>query len=306
MDVSCTQSMIQLLKELDILEPIPTGVTPHYHRDESIKAVIFDIYGTLLISESGDVDESNMTTESLRFAFDAAQIRLHADNGDEEHQILRHLLRSFTLSIKHFHKNAKEKNISFPEVDIIEIWEQVVHCAMKQHLVASDGHEHIKCLTFVFEVLSNRVYPMPGMVDVLNVMNEKGLAVGIVSNAQFYTPIIMNYFLNRQNGVDVIDGIDPALQIYSYKERIAKPETKLFQRVLAELKTQHNIRPDECLFVGNDMYKDVWPAQQMGIKTALFAGDKRSLRMRSEKAEMKNVKPDFTITELSQLTNVVI
>ena len=305
MDASCTQSMIQLLKELDILEPIPTGVAPHYHRDDAIKAVIFDIYGPLLISESGDIDESSMTTQSLKIALDAAGVRLRADDGKEEHHILRHLLHSFTLSVKQHHKLANEKNIPFPEVNIIEIWETVVHCGKKQHLVRTYNPEQIKCLTFVFEVLSNKVYPMPGMARVLETMQNKGLAVGIVSNAQFYTPIIMNYFLDRKNGVDNIDGIDPALQIYSYKERIAKPETKLYQRVLQPLQEQYNIEPNECLFVGNDMYKDVWPAQQLGIKTALFAGDQRSLRLRREKPELKNVKPDFTITELSQLTSVV-
>ena len=290
---------------MDILEPIPTGVTPSYHRDDSIKAVIFDIYGTLLISESGDIDESSMTTASLKSAFDSSRIQVNADNGEEERQILRHLLRSFTLSIKQHHKMAKAQNIHFPEVNIIEIWERVVHCAMNQHLVKADGYDKIKCLTFVFEVLSNKVYPMPGMKEILSAMSKKGIAVGIVSNAQFYTPIIMNYFLYHKNGDDNIEGIDPHLQIFSYKEKVAKPETLLFQRVLQPLEFKHNIKPHECLFVGNDMYKDVWPAQQMGIKTALFAGDKRSLRLRTENQELENVKPDFTITELSQLTSVV-
>ena len=246
-----------------------------------------------------------MTTASLKSAFDSSRIQVNAANGEEERQILRHLLRSFTFSIKQCHKMAKAQNIRFPEVNIIEIWERVVHCAMNQHLVKADGYDKIKCLTFVFEVLSNKVYPMPGMKEILSAMNDKGIAVGIVSNAQFYTPIIMNYFLYHKNGNDSIEGIDPHLQIFSYKEKAAKPETLLFHRVLQRLESKHNIKPHECLFVGNDMYKDIWPAQQMGIKTALFAGDKRSLRLRTEKPELENVRPDFTITELSQLTSVV-
>lgn len=299
------QSTIQLLRELDVLEPIATGLAPRLYRDESIKAVIFDIYGTLLISESGDIDEISMTAGSLKQALRASHIQLLARDEHEERQILHHLLRSFTLSIKQQHKVKSEQQSPFPEVDVVEIWEQVLHCAMKQHLIKSDGHEHIKCLTFVFEVLSNRVYPMPGMEKILSQMNGNGTVTGIVSNAQFYTPMIMNYFLTHRNGADFIKGIEPDLQIFSYKEKSAKPDIRLFQRLLAEIAKRHTIKPEECLFVGNDMYKDIFPAQQAGMKTALFAGDKRSLRLRSDMPELKDVKPDHIITSLEQLTEVV-
>jgi len=300
------QSMMQLLRELDILEPIPTGLAPVFQRDESIKAVIFDIYGTLLISESGDIDESNMTIDSLKYAFKASRIQLRVSDEDEERQILHHLLRSFTLTIKQQQKVANEKKLPYPEVDIVEIWERVVQCAMNQHLIKPDGHEHIKCLTFVFEVLSNRVYPMPGMEEILSRIRGNGTVTGIVSNAQFYTPMIMNYFLFHKDGSDFIKGIDPALQIYSYKEKMAKPDPRLYQSVLDALAQRHNLKPGQCLFVGNDMYKDIFPAQKMGMKTALFAGDKRSLRLRSDMMELKGIKPDYIITSLEQLAEVIV
>ena len=299
------QSMTQLLRDLDILEPIPTHLSPRYSRDNSIKAVLLDIYGTLLISESGDIDESKITTENLKRAFEAAHIPLNTENGQHEHQILRHLLRSFTLSIQQYHKTMRENNVPFPEVDIIRIWEDVVSCAMRQRLIKKDGREHIKCLTFVFEVLSNRVYPMPGMKEIIAKFNNNNTVLGIVSNAQFYTPIIMNYFLYQSNGADYIKGIDPALQVFSYKEGVAKPEIRLYQKVQRALLEKHGIQPDECLFVGNDMYKDIYPAHKAGMKTALFAGDERSLRLRKEKPEIRNLEPDFVITKLDQLIEVI-
>ena len=38
------------------LEPVPTGVSPVLRELPAIRAVMFDIYGTLLISASGDID----------------------------------------------------------------------------------------------------------------------------------------------------------------------------------------------------------------------------------------------------------
>ena len=304
MENDCLQSMIQLLRDLDILEPIPTGLLPVVLRDDSIRAVIFDIYGTLLISESGDIDESNMTTEHLKYAFQKAHIELEADSSEEEHQILRHLLRGFTLSIKQRQRLHRKKGVTYPEVNIIEIWEEVIHCAMNQHLVKSNGYDKIKCLTFIFEVLSNQVYPMPGMEEIITGLNSNGAILGIVSNAQFYTPIIMNYFLYRRHQDDFIAGIDPSLQVYSYKEQIAKPDVKLYEKIAASLAAKR-LAPEECLFIGNDMLNDIYAARQVGFKTALFAGDKRSLRLRENMPLVRGIKPDFILTELAQLYEVL-
>ena len=43
---------------------------------------------------------------------------------------------------------------------------------------------------------------------------------------------------------------------------------------------KNGVAPGEVLYVGNDMLNDVYAAGQVGFRTALFAGDQRSLRMR--------------------------
>ena len=59
------------------------------------------------------------------------------------------------------------------------------------------------------------------------------------------------------------------------------------------------------MFIGNDMLKDIYAAKKAGFKTALFAGDQRSLRLRENKAEVKNVYPDIIITDLRQLKDLI-
>ena len=53
------------------------------------------------------------------------------------------------------------------------------------------------------------------------------------------------------------------------------------------------------------MYKDIYPAQQVGFKTALFAGDMRSLRLREDKAEVQGLHPDYIITHLEQMNKII-
>ena len=52
------------------------------------------------------------------------------------------------------------------------------------------------------------------------------------------------------------------------------------------------------------MLKDIWPATQLGFKTALFAGDARSLRLREDDERCRGLKPDLVIDRLSQLAQL--
>jgi putative hydrolase of the HAD superfamily len=54
------------------------------------------------------------------------------------------------------------------------------------------------------------------------------------------------------------------------------------------------------------MLKDIYPAQKMGMQTALFAGDTRSLRLRKEDPRLKNVSPDYTVNSLEQIMGIVL
>jgi len=59
--------------------------------------------------------------------------------------------------------------------------------------------------------------------------------------------------------------------------------------------------PHQVLYVGNDMKSDIIPAKKCGFKTALFAGDKRSLRTRGMGINEILKNSDNIITELSQI-----
>ena len=65
------------------------------------------------------------------------------------------------------------------------------------------------------------------------------------------------------------------------------------------------IMPDEVLYVGNDMLNDIMPAQHVGFKTALFAGDKRSLRWRANDLRVDEIEPEIIVTDLSQIPHCI-
>jgi putative hydrolase of the HAD superfamily len=292
----------ELLHSLPEVKPIETGVTPKYYKDENIKAVIFDIYGTLLVSSSGDIDQAEISTKNLEEAFIASNIEI----VDSKANSLEHILHDFEYTIRICHQEAKKNKVPYPEIDILSVWEIVLLHARRKGLVSFNGDANIMRMTCVFEFLSNKVYPMPGMQQLISSLKQKQFPLGIVSNAQFYTPVLMNYFLNNTVGLDEeILNFDPELTVYSFKFGMGKPDKYLFNELLPVLKKEYKLKADEVLFVGNDMLKDIYTSNKVGFKTVLFAGDQRSLRLRSDDERVKGLKPDHIITELSQLLNIV-
>jgi len=293
------------LGESVLLKPVPTMLKPFIKKDAGIKAFIFDVYGTLLISASGDIDESEFSTSNLMQAFDASAISI-SETVEDSQQFLTGILNEFRFRVKEFHERERTDDKPYPEIDILHVWEEIIAVHRQQGRLKFDDPLCVKCFTFVFEVLSNRIYPMPGMKELLEELSLQQYPLGIISNAQFYTPVILNFFLHESvSEREDVAPFDPDLTVFSYKHMRSKPDLYLFQLLKDQCCRKYGLFADEILFIGNDMFRDIYPAFLAGFKTALFAGDNKSLRLRRENPELKKIVPDFIITDLLQLLTIL-
>ena len=287
----------RIIKNSFPLYPVPTGLTPKLKKIQNIRCVIFDIYGTLVISESGDINP----TVGQSNHFEKALFNCGLHNLPEE---LGKQVRDLYFSlINKTHAEKKQIGVKYPEVDIIYIWDTIVTELIDDKLIPLEKRRIFPVLLAVeYEFLSNCVWPMPGVIDILDYLKIINLPIGIVSNAQFYTQFIFTALLKRS----VTDlGFSPNLCVWSYQEGIAKPATDLFFKILEYSKKEiKDINAEEILYVGNDMLNDILAAKNAGLQTALFAGDKRSLRLRQENELCNNLNPDIIITDLLQIKDL--
>ena len=290
------------LEQLDKLDPLPTDISGDWRPDGNIRACMFDIYGTLIISASGDIDQAEFSSQSLEMALRKAHIEIHAPDAPSRQALLQKLLEDFRREIEKQHSRMNKQGIAHPEIIITDIWRRILKQYHKKHKIGLNKHSDIKIYTFLFELM----YPMPYMQQVLNHLSQSGIPLGIISNAQFYTPMIMNHFLNGpMSETTHIRHFEPRLSVYSYQAGRSKPDVYLFHILTERLESHYGIKPEEALFIGNDMYKDIWPASQAGMKTALFAGDRRSLRLRPDHEEIKNLPPLFIIKDLRSVPAIL-
>lgn len=293
------------LEELKEIKPLITEEQPAVEKLENVKAIIFDIYGTLLVSASGDIEQAEISGNNLKTAFRNAGVAFTDAGMENDDKLTADLLSRFVKLIHQHQERHRNNGKPFPEVDIRKVWADLIEYALTQKILKKETDYDPVKLTFIFELLSNQVWPMPGMKEIIRYLNDKDYPLGIVSNAQFYTPVMMNYFLSGKISSDEnIRYFDPDLTVFSYRLLKAKPDASVFEPVLNNLKKKYGIPPEEAVFVGNDMYKDIYTAGISGMKTIFFAGDKRSLRLRKEQPEVQGLKPDGVITELEQLKQI--
>ena len=276
------------------MEPLDSGLSPSFPEEAfPVKAVLLDIYGTLLISEAGDIGLTSQNTE------DSNPVLIFTNNKASEypysqiHGILHDLIRkNQKIQIQ------KDLSIRYPEIDIITIWQQLYDFIdLKDYSI-----EDLIQTSLHFEIQTNKISLMPDTRPFLEELKKTGIPIGIVSNAQFYTPVFLEYLL--EESLSSL-GIDKALSSWSYKLKRGKPDLDIFTTPVKVLNEQYRINANEILYIGNDILNDVYTAAQCGLKTALFAGDKRSLRLRTENPKVNGVTPDCIITELLQILPLI-
>jgi putative hydrolase of the HAD superfamily len=266
------------------MQPISTGLSPAGALRAPVRAVLFDVYGTLFISGSGDIEVSK---DSVQIGNLGTLLRRYGVSEEPES-----VHRAFYERIRTLHEAGRRKGVDHPEVVSERVWADVLDLA---------SPEQYRLFSLEYELLFNPVWPCPGLETVLQKVRSGGMIMGIVSNAQFFTPLLFKAFLNR----DVREiGFDPELALYSYVYGYAKPSPFLFERARERLGTR-DVEPEQALYVGNDMLNDVYAASLTGFQTALYAGDRRSLRLRSEDVRCRGAAPDVTITDLEQLPDVL-
>ena len=292
-----------LLDKYQNLGPLPTGLLPRIHgADHRPKALLFDLYGTLMISASGDIDKSRLNPDDL---MEAAQIlHLPFPTTPDFFTGLLDLYRREIITKKE--KLLWSSDSKYPEIDIIEIWTCILQkLATDKMIAAMPSKSEVKNIALVFEICTNPTAPMPEMREIILALRASGIRRGIISNAQFYTPILCRYFLTGQwdGRPNLREWFNPLLSFFSYRECRSKPDPQLFQEMCAGL-AQYAIRPEEALFIGNDVLKDLLPAAAVGLQTVLFAGDARSLRLHAEDPAAARFQADYVITELRQLKEI--
>ncbi len=217
---------------------------------------MWDIYGTLVAAERGDLDSLVRREAELRTAFERTVHNFSLNISPA------HLHREFLRLIAETRTDKQAAGVAYPEVRIEEIWMRLLDEARPSSpLTPSFAQE----AALFFERHANPKQLMPDALPTLLALQQRGLRQGIVSNAQFYTAIELNELLRGRYPTL----FDPQLVFFSFDLGVAKPDLAGFRRA-DEVLFSDGIAPAECLVVGDSSTHDIAPARQVGFEAVLF------------------------------------
>lgn len=212
------------------------------------RAVIFDIYGTLLIAPAGGVKPDPDADPEIRRIIRCWGCSPPASPSTAIHEaVLRH------------HAAARTLGYDYPEVDLRKLWREV--------LLLDDGTSTQELVESI-EAAWHPSVPMPGAAGAIAYLAAEGVSLGLLSNAQCNTMSSLG---------ELRDSFAPELTILSFQQGIAKPSPRIFD-MMADRLAGRGIATHETLYIGNDPLQDILPASACGFRTALFKGHPDSIR----------------------------
>lgn len=299
MDSELKDGLVERIRELtEPLTPITANHTTRLKKLPEIKCVAFDFYGTMFISGVGDIgideDQKEESEEIFRESLTQAGFDIkNMSAGSAGLQILKDKLENHI-------SNAKKEGITYPEPEIREVWkETLTELAGKSLISGSINESTIARFAVEFEFRINSIWPVPNLADILGKLKSRGLELAIISNSQFYTPLAFEAIIGKSPETF---GFNKDLLVWSFECGQKKPGADFYGEFISRLHKK-DMEPTEILYVGNDINKDIIPAKKLGMRTALFVGDSRSIRHDESDLENISLAPDLVINDLSQIND---
>ncbi len=299
--------MIDLLCDYPVLSDcffevdgtVPSDIPLKLIYQKGIRAFIFDVYGTILKLEVGGTKEllENGRIDKAFFSISNLLFPNKFSFGD----FGRSIKDLWIDEAKRVFRKKRNLGIESPEIRVELVWMDVLEKMKKSGLnfkIKTNTYNMAKELAIRFDCLVQKKGFYNGILDLLISLKKEGFMLGILSNAQFYTPIQLKKLFSLKN-LNFYEIFERDLVIFSYKFGVSKPNPVLFEILSDRLKAKGILEKD-VMFVGNDLRRDIYGAKRCGMRTALFAGDKQCL-----KNNMK-IEPDVVFHKFSQLKEIIL
>lgn len=200
------------------------------------KNYIFDLYGTLI-----DIHTDTKQIELWEFMSDYLEKKF--DKKIEPKKLKQEYAKLYKAEEKGL---AKAMNTKYPEIKVEWVWEKLIG---KEIL---DVEMSELCNTFRTKS-RDKLERYEGVAELLSAIKEAGGNVYLLSNAQ-------RLFTERELELTDLPKYFDDIFISS-DVGIKKPDGRFLQMLI----DKHNLKKEECVFIGNEVLADVGVATAVGI-----------------------------------------
>jgi FMN phosphatase YigB (HAD superfamily) len=292
-------------------EPEPPRAKPHLKPLPEVRAVTWNVYGTLLAISGGQFLFQHPTKFVMEAALEKTiqEFKMWGSMSRKPGQPSEYMGHIYdgVLSEQQAFPAGGEK---YPEVASDRVWEAILKKLLQKDYRFDTSfygalNEYSRKIAYFFHASLQGTCCYPGAAAALRHVHDSGLRQGLLGEGQCFTAVQLQRGLARQDEEANLDELIPAgLRTLSYEVRARPPSERLFHQALAAL-AEEGIEPGAVLHVGSRLQQDLVPAKRLGMKTGLFAGDRASLQVTGEQLKHHSTRPDVLLTELEQIREIV-
>jgi FMN phosphatase YigB (HAD superfamily) len=300
----------------DLPWPAPPAVErpkakPYLVRLPQVRAVLWNVYGTLVALPGGELWFEHPQPFVMNVALEKTiqEFKMWGSMSRKPGQPSEYLAQIYAQLLAE-HRIAPGGGEKYPEVASDRLWEGVIKKLLQKDYKFDAGffgslNEFSRKVAYFFHASLQGTACYPGAAAALRHVAQSGLTQGLLADGQCFTLVQLQRGLTAEDESAKLGGLlEPDCVSLSYDVRGRKPSERLFRHALAGL-ARLGLAPAQVLHVGSRMQQDLIPARRLGLRTALFAGDKASLQATADQLKDPLNRPDILLTDLDQIAEVV-
>lgn len=241
-----------------------------------------------------------MDIRALLFDVNGTLVDIETDEGLEEiYRAIAHFLTYQGISLRRwevrdlfFELMQQQSQLSaepHAEWDAVVLWRELLEGKATDYTRSLPEGKLEQLPLFLAElhrgIARKRLRLYPKVQEVLDQLRPH-YRMAIVTDAQ------SAYAIPELHAVGLLSYFNSVIVSGDYGYR--KPDARLFQKALDALEVQ----PTQALYIGNDMYRDIFGAQQLGLK-AIFCSSNQGEKYHT------GVHPDYVIYRFAELPEAV-
>jgi len=293
--------------------PAPKAVNanPSIKPLPGIRAVLWDVYGTLLRISDG---------RFTLFPEEEARLQIALDKTIHEFNMWNHMYRKpgppwqsiigiYRSTIERQSMHASPAG-DVTDVDLVETWRALITKLFEKEYAYDEGlygdlDEFSEKVAYFFHCSLQATEARANAVRAMSDLSSAGLTQGFLSDGQSFTLVQTLKALAIQGDLPPLhELIRPQSLIFSWAHGVKKPSKSLFAAAVQQLRAL-GIQSQEVLHVSCRLSTDLVPARAAGMKTALLVAEKLGLEVSADVLKSPATRPDRLLTDLSQITHVV-
>jgi hypothetical protein len=285
---------------------------PHLAKMPLVRCVCWNVYGTLVNLSTGGLLFEHPTKFVMDIALDKTvqEFKMWGSMSRKPGQPADYM-REIYDKVLYEQRMAPSHGEKYPEIYSERVWEAIVKKLLQKEYKFDAGYfgslnEYCRKIAYFFHASLQGTACYEGAATALEHVHASGLKQGLMADTQGFTLVQLQRGLAAQHCATSLDLlIDRGLRALSHEVGAKKPSERLFKAFLAQA-AQQGLQPAQILHVGSRLMNDLAPAKKLGMRTALFAGDKESLQATPEQLKDPATRPDVMMTELGQIAEIVV